>query len=60
MLNRDGRLVDAGVDESSDSLLLDRTALATVQRGVYPQFPESSWSGQSSHRFTVDLDFRPL
>jgi protein TonB len=59
VLARDGRLLDAGVDESSDSLLLDRTALATVQRGAYPPFPQDTWVGQSSHRFTVELEFRP-
>jgi len=60
VLTRDGRVQDAGVDESSDSLLLDRTALATVQRGSYPPFPDDGWSGQATHRFTVDLEFKPL
>jgi protein TonB len=59
VLGRDGRLVDAGIDESSDSLLLDRTALATVQRGGFPAFPETAWSGQNSRRFTVELEFVP-
>jgi len=59
VLGRDGRLVDAGIDESSDSLLLDRTALATVQRGNFPAFPEAVWSSQNSHRFTVELEFVP-
>jgi protein TonB len=59
VLGRDGRLLDAGIDASSDSLLLDRTALATVQRGGFPSFPEAAWSGQSNHRFTVELEFVP-
>jgi protein TonB len=59
MLGRDGRLLEAGIDESSDSLLLDRTALTTVQRGGFPTFPETAWSGQGSHRFTVELEFIP-
>ena len=59
VIGRDGRLVDSGIEQSSDSLLLDRTALATVQRGGFPPFPETAWSGQTSHRFTVDLEFFP-
>jgi protein TonB len=59
VLSRDGRLLDAGIDESSDSLLLDRTALATVQRGPYPPFPEGAFGGQASHRFTVVLEYTP-
>ena len=59
MLSRDGRILEAGIDESSDSLLLDRTALATVQRGGFPPFPETAWSSQTSHRFTVELEFIP-
>jgi protein TonB len=60
VLGRDGRLLAAGINESSDSLLLDRTALGTVQRGGFPAFPEAAWSGQGSHRFTVDLEFIPI
>jgi len=59
VLSRDGRLQDAGIDESSDSLLLDRTAIATVQRGGFPSFPDAAWSGLASHRFVVELEFVP-
>ena len=59
VLGRDGRLLDCGIDESSDSLLLDRTAMQTVQRGGFPAFPEAAWSGHDSHRFTVELEFIP-
>lgn len=59
VLGRDGHLLDCGIDESSDSLLLDRTALQTVQRGGFPAFPETAWSGHDSHRFTVELEFIP-
>jgi len=58
-LGRDGQLQSSGIDESSDSLLLDRSALATVQRGGFPVFPDAAWSGQASHRFTVELEFIP-
>ena len=59
VLGRDGRLLESGIDQSSDSLLLDRTAMATVSRGGFPAFPETAWSGQSNHRFTVELEFVP-
>lgn len=59
VLGRDGQLLSSGIAESSDSLLLDRTALATVQRGDFPVFPETAWNGQASHRFTVELEFIP-
>ncbi|TRZ96738.1 MAG: TonB family protein [Rhodocyclaceae bacterium] len=59
VLGRDGQLLSSGIDASSDSMLLDRTALATVQRGGFPAFPETAWSGQVSHRFTVELEFIP-
>lgn len=58
-LKRDGELVDAGVDVSSDSILLDKQALTTVRRATYPPFPSDAWPGQLSHRFTVELDFKP-
>ena len=60
VLARDGRLLESGIDESSDSLLLDRTALQTLQRGGFPSFPDSAWNGQGSHRFTVELEFIPV
>jgi protein TonB len=60
VLARDGSLLESGIDESSDSLLLDRTALQTVQRGGFPSFPDSAWNGQGSHRFTVELEFIPV
>jgi protein TonB len=59
VLDRDGRLQGAGIEESSDSLLLDRTALATVQRGAFAAFPDTAWSSQATHRFVVELEFIP-
>jgi protein TonB len=58
-LNRDGSLVDADIETSSDSIYLDKQALKTVRGGSYPPFPAEAWPGESQHRFTVDLEFVP-
>jgi protein TonB len=58
ILKRDGSLVDAGIEDSSNSILLDNAGLATVKRGTLPPF-ESAFGTEDSHRFTVDLDFKP-
>jgi len=60
VLNRNGSLQEAGIDESSNSIILDNAALATVRRTTYMAWPEGSWPGQSQHKFTVTLDFLPL
>ena len=60
VLNRNGTLQEAGIESSSNSILLDNAALSTVRRTSYTPWPEGSWPGQSQHRFTVTLDFVPL
>ena len=60
VLNRNGLLQEAGIDESSNSIILDNAALATVRRTSYLAWPEGSWPAQSQHKFTVTLDFFPL
>jgi protein TonB len=60
VLNRNGSLQEAGIDESSNSIILDNAALATVRRTTYLAWPEGSWPAQSQHKFTVTLDFVPL
>ena len=57
VLRRDGSLVDAGVEDSSNSILLDNAGLATIKRGNLPAF-DSAFSGEQEHRFKVDLDFK--
>lgn len=57
ILDRQGRLLERGIDISSQSLLLDNAALRTVAMGSYPAFPDELWAGQAHHRFHVDLDF---
>lgn len=59
VLKRDGSLVDADIETSSDSIYLDKQALKTVRSGTYPPFPAEAWPGEEQHRFTVDLDFKP-
>ena len=60
VLTRSGALQDAGIDESSNSIILDNAALSTLRRTTYAPWPEGSWASQSQHKFTVTLDFIPL
>ena len=60
VLARNGALQDAGIDESSNSIILDNAALSTLRRTTYAPWPEGSWATQSQHKFTVTLDFVPL
>lgn len=57
VLDRDGRLEDAGIENSSGSLILDGAALGLVRGASYPAFPEDAFAGQATHRFTVRLDY---
>ncbi|MDT0358191.1 TonB family protein [Herbaspirillum huttiense F1] len=59
ILNRDGSVVDAGIEQSSNSMLLDQAARRSVGMGRFPAFPEQFQPGQSTHRFVVDLEFKP-
>ncbi len=56
-LDRQGVLIDCGLLEGSPSMLLDRAALSTLRRSVFPPFPPDAWRGQEQHRFTAQLDF---
>lgn len=59
VLNRDGMLVEQGIDESSNSMLLDEAARKTINRATFTAFPESSWAGEATHRFSAELEFIP-
>lgn len=59
VLKRDGTLVEQGIDESSNSMLLDDAARKTINRAAFPAFPESSWTGEATHRFSAELEFVP-
>jgi protein TonB len=60
VLLRNGTLQDAGIDDSSNSIILDNAALATVRRTTYAPWPDGTWATQAQHKFTVTLDFVPL
>ena len=60
VLLRNGSLQEAGIDDSSNSIILDNAALATVRRTTYAPWPEGTWPSQAQHKFTVTLDFVPL
>lgn len=59
VLLRNGELLEAGIEMSSNSMLLDDAALSTVRRAKYPSFPDNAWLGQDRHKFSVVLDFIP-
>jgi protein TonB len=60
VLARNGALQDVGIEESSNSIILDNAALSTLRRTSYAPLPEGSWPSQAQHKFTVTLDFFPL
>lgn len=60
VLMRNGALQESGIEESSNSIILDNAALATVRRTSYSPWPEGSWPSEIQHKFTVTLDFVPL
>lgn len=59
VLTRAGALLESGVEDSSNHILLDQAGLTTVRRGTFPPFPDEAWNGQAARRFTVDLAFAP-
>ncbi|MES2941642.1 MAG: TonB family protein [Pseudomonadota bacterium] len=59
VLRRDGSVQDSGIDESSNSLILDDAGKKTVARAAFPPFPEEFKPGEATHRFTVELQFAP-
>jgi protein TonB len=59
VLARTGSLVSVEVSESAGSIL-DKQAIATVKRGVYPPFPEEAWAGEAQRQFHTELDFKPV
>jgi protein TonB len=59
VLTRSGALKDTGVEESSNSMVLDNAALSTIRRATFPKFPDAAWPGSDTHRFTVTVDFIP-
>ena len=60
VIERDGSVVDSGIESSSNSMLLDDAARKTINRAAFAPFPEDSYKGESTHRFTADLEFIPV
>ncbi len=56
-LTRDGKFKDAGVEQTSNSQILDQAALSTVRQGNYAAFPADAWPGQAVQRFTFSLAY---
>lgn len=56
-IDRQGQLLDAGVEQGADSPLLDKEALRTVRNGRFPAFPADAFAGKSSHRFVIAIEY---
>ncbi len=56
-IERDGRLIDAGIARSSASMPLDSAALATVRRAQYLAWPADLFPGEARRRFTVTFAY---
>ncbi len=56
-LTREGKMKDAVVEKTSESIILDQAALSTVRQGSYPAFPTNAWPGQGSRRFSLSLEY---
>lgn len=59
ILNRNGSVADQGIEETSNSMLLDDAARKTINRSSFSSFPESGWPGEATHRFSAELEFIP-
>ena len=57
VVNRSGDMKEAGIEDSSGSMILDGAALNTVRGASYPAFPPDAFKGQATHRFTVQLNY---
>jgi protein TonB len=56
-LSRAGRVLDAGIEKSSQSSLLDSEALKTVRTGNFPAYPEGVFANADKHRFSAHLSY---
>jgi TonB family protein len=57
VLARDGTVVGRGVEQSSNSALLDAQARALVGRATYAALPAQAWAGENEHRFVATYRF---
>ena len=56
-VGRDGSLRNAEISKSSDSIILDNAALASVRQGKFPAFPAEAYADELSRRFSVSLEY---
>ena len=56
-LARSGKVIDAGIEKSSNSSLLDSEALKTVRTSSFPAFPEGVHANADKHRFAAHLSY---
>lgn len=56
-LDRAGQVLDAGIEASAGTALLDNEALRTLRTGRYPAFPAEAFAGEARHRFLVPLEY---
>ena len=57
-IDRQGQLLQAGLESSSGATLLDSEALRSVRQGRYPAFPAGAFEGTASRRFLVGIEYR--
>jgi protein TonB len=56
-IDRAGQLLNATVEVSSGSLLLDNEALRTVRNGRFPAIPAEAFAGQVTKTFIVPVEY---
>ena len=56
-VQRNGRVVGHGLEQSSGSQILDARAVQLAARAKYPPLPTDGWAGQTKHRFVVSYRF---
>jgi protein TonB len=56
-IDRAGQLLNATVEATSGSLLLDNEALRTVRNGRFPAMPADAFAGQATRTFIVPVEY---
>jgi protein TonB len=56
-IDRAGQLLNAVVETTSGSLLLDNEALRTVRNGRFPPIPADAFVGQASNTFIFSMEY---
>ena len=56
-IDRGGQLLNASVEATSGSLLLDNEALRTVRNGRFPPIPADAFAGQNTRSFIFSMEY---